>query len=286
MPDRDLSEALREYLRDWRDDLNLPWRAVLANTEPAFEDVREDLVLRETEFIYPARKGQALPGAAAGAHVFRALDRVEPANVHAVVIGQDPYPRVSRATGRAFEQGDLRAWTGAGNTVATSLKRLLQITAYQRTNDATFLAEGAGWQKVAAQLAAGTLTLEAPAALFNRWEDRGVIFLNAGLTISHYAQGGAPEQAYGHIPLWRPVIQRIFHHLVTRPQGRVVFLTWGAFARKVLKDSGVDKLPEWGTKADAATYAHPATPAFLQPPNPFAQANAVLSRIGGTQIDW
>ena len=42
------------------------------------------------------------------AHVFRAFDELEPDRVKAVVIGQDPYPHVTRATGRAFEDKAVR----------------------------------------------------------------------------------------------------------------------------------------------------------------------------------
>lgn len=286
MPNQNLEAALRGFMTDWQNDLTPAWRGVLAGVSPAFDDIREDLLLRDDERIYPGRKGQLLPNAPQGAEVFRALARVAPSAVRAVVIGQDPYPRIERATGRAFEQGDVSSWTAPGAGIATSLKRLLQITAFHRTGDATFLVDGAGWQKVSAQLSSGALTIETPAKLFNRWEDQGVIFLNAALTISRYVEGGGPEQAYGHIPMWRPIIHRILQFLVGRTPGQVVFLTWGAYARRVLKSSGVDKLPGWGTRADAATYAHPATAAFLLPPNPFAKANEVLERLGGERIEW
>jgi uracil-DNA glycosylase len=287
MADQNLRDALRVFLKDWRDDLSPAWRDVLADVSPAFDDVRADLLLRSTtaeERIYPGRKGQLLPGAPAGAEVFRALARLAPADVKAVVIGQDPYTRIAQATGRAFEQGDLTSWTAQGIPVAPSLKRLLQITAFQRTRDDSFLVAG-GWPKVAQLLKAGTLAIETPVALFDRWERQGVIFLNAGLTISRYVEGGGPEQKFGHIPLWRPIIQRILQALVNRPSGHVVFLTWGAFAQNVLESARVDHLPGWSRAAVAAAQ-HPVMPAFLRPPNPFVAANTALKRLGSPAIDW
>jgi uracil-DNA glycosylase len=287
MADQLLRDALRVFLKNWRDDLSPAWQQVMGDVSPAFDDVQDDLLLRSSsadEKIYPGRKSHPLPGAPAGAEVFRALARVAPADVKAVVIGQDPYTRIAQATGRAFEQGDLLSWTTPGVKLAPSLKRLLQVTAFQRTGAATYLAAG-GWPKVAERLSAGTLAIEPPRALFDHWEAQGVIFLNAGLTISRYVQGGGPEQKFGHIPLWRPIIHQILQALVNRPQGSVVFLTWGTFAKNVLKSAQVDRLPGWSRAAAAAT-DHPAVPGFLRSPTPFLAANDALVRLGGQPIDW
>jgi uracil-DNA glycosylase len=113
-----------------------------------------------------------------------------------------------------------------------------------------------------------------------------VIFLNAGLTISRYVPGGGPEQKFGHIPLWRPIIHRILQALVNRTNGRVAILTWGGFAQNVLKSSGAQRLPAWVGRAAAVSAAHPAVPAFLKPPNPFAAANDAIHQLGGQPIAW
>lgn len=285
MPNGSLREALRSFLQGWRDDLPAKWRQALAGAEPAFDQVRADLLLRDNEVVYPGRRGALVTGAPEGAHIFKSLDRLGPADVKAVVIGQDPYPRVGRATGRAFEQGDLSAWSGVGNLVTTSMKRLLQVASHQRTGDAGYLA-ASGWDQVQRDLVSGGLSFKRPRDQFDEWEDAGVLWLNAGLTLSHYEQGGAPEQKFGHIPLWQPIVRQIIKHLVQRPNGHVVFLTWGSFARDVLSGAGVTSEPGWGVTAGAAEYPHPATEGFLAPPNPLAKANAVLSRLGGKPINW
>ena len=285
MSDSPLRQALGLFLDNWRNDVVAGWRQALDGVEPAFDQVRDDLLLHEGEVIFPGRHGSALAGAPAGAHVFKSLDRLAPGDVKAVVIGQDPYPRVSRATGRAFEQGDLTGWTGAGNSVTTSMKRLLQVAAHQRTQDAVYLHAG-GWERVAADVASGVLNFKAPRAQFDAWEDAGVLWLNAGLTLSHYEQGGAPEQRFGHIPLWRPIVRRVIQYLVQRPNQPIVFLTWGAFAQDVLTASGVKNEPAWGKTAGEAKYPHPATNGFLAPPNPLAKANTVLAGLGGEPIVW
>lgn len=279
-----LRKAMRSFLENWRNDITPAWRGVLEGVEPAFDQVRDDLVLRDGETIFPGRRGSPLDDAPAGAHLFKALDRLHPDSVKAMVIGQDPYPRVSRATGRAFDQGDLSGWAGAGNVVTTSMKRLLQAVAHYRTADIGYV-EAGGWQKVQKDLEAGTLNFLAPSAQFAAWEDAGVLWLNAGLTLSHYEQGGAPEQKFGHIPLWRPIVNQIIRHLARRAGQPVVFLTWGGFARDVLTSSGVKNEPTWGVSASVANNDHPATEAFFDP-NPLADANRVLSELGGLPIPW
>jgi len=272
-------------LDNWRDDLPADWKTVIKDVEPAFEKVKEELVLRETEVIFPGRLGSPVLGAPEGAYLFKSLEWLKPEDVKAVVIGQDPYPRRSRATGRAFEQGDLTGWFGEGNAVTTSMKRLLQVASHQRTGDEVYLGNN-GWARVAADIQSGGLDFLPPRQQFDDWEKQGVLWLNAGLTLSRYEPGGAPEQTFGHLPLWRPVIRQILRYLAHRPDKQVVFLTWGGFAQKVLKDTGLATDPVWNVSAGAAECPHPATTGFLKFPNPLAQANTVRIALGGTAIRW
>src|SRR5688572_1430941 len=94
-----LRQAARALLAGWKEDLPARWQTLLADVEPAFEQVRADLLLRDDEVIYPGRRASPPSGAPGGAHIFKCLDRLAPEDVKAVVIGQDPYPRVGRATG-------------------------------------------------------------------------------------------------------------------------------------------------------------------------------------------
>src|SRR5688500_12945984 len=100
-----LRDALRLFLQDWRHDLSPEWREILSATDPDFDGVAPHLKFDPAEPIYPGRRGRPVPGAPAGAHTFRALDGLPPRDVRAVIVGQDPYPRIAQATGRSFEQG-------------------------------------------------------------------------------------------------------------------------------------------------------------------------------------
>ena len=290
-----LREALRGFLKGWRDDLAWSWRQVLRGVAPDFDAVRADLELGDDEIIFPGRKGRPVPGAPPGAHVFRALDGIRPGAVRVVVLGQDPYPKHQQATGRAFEQGDLKSWPRDPKRVADSLARVVQAIAAAGTGDGAYTRNDAAWRKVLDDLEAGTLRLAAPNRLFSRLERQGVLWLNTGLTLSRFQKGGTPEQLEGHLPLWRPIIRRILTHLATRSSGQVVFLLWGSPARWVFQEAGVQQAAEaagtWQQRVAVAAHAHPAAvisgqPSFFRPPNPIVRANELLVRMGGRPIDW
>jgi uracil-DNA glycosylase len=290
-----LREALRGFLKGWRNDLAWSWRQVLRGVEPDFEAVRADLELADDQFIFPGRRGRPIPGAPGGAHVFRALDGVRPSAVRAVILGQDPYPNYQFATGRAFEQGDLESWPQDPKRIADSLARIVQTIAAAGTGKATYAKNDAAWRRVFDDLQSGALRLAPPNQLFDVLDGQGTLWLNTGLTISRFQKGGAPEQLEGHIPLWRPIIRTILTHLATRGSGRVVFLLWGSPAQRVFREAGVQQAAEaagtWHTRAAMATHAHPAAvvsgkPSFFRPPNPLVQANDSLVRMGGKPINW
>ncbi len=282
-----LRNAIRTFLKDWRDDVPSQWRSVLQGVEPAFDNVQEGLLLREDEkeVIYPGRRASPLPNAPQGAHIFKSLERLDPDDVVAVVIGQDPYTHIDQATGRAFEQGDLTQWAGGSSKVTTSMRRILQAASHQRKGMVEYLVAG-GWARVQSDLASGALDFKKPREQFDLWEDAGVLWLNAALTISRYVPGGGPEQKFGHLPLWEPVIRQIILHLARRNGKRVVFLTWGVFAQRLLKSTGVHSEPAWKVTATNADRPHPATVGFLKLPNPFSAANTALTGLGGAPIVW
>ena len=113
-----LRDTMRSKLQGWPEDLSPSWRTFFAGADPDFDAIAAALTFDPAEPVIPSRKGVPLPGAPAGAHIFRAFDGVTPKAARVVIVGQDPYPRVSRATGRAFEDGALTSWTAS---VAVSL---------------------------------------------------------------------------------------------------------------------------------------------------------------------
>src|SRR6185295_2463842 len=132
-----LRSALQTLLTGWRKDLSPAWSDFLAGVEPDVAAVPDSLILTPPEIIYPGRHLQPPAGARADACMFRALSNVSPAKVRVVVIGQDPYTKVSQATGRSFEQGDLHDWLGKP-AVTPSLRRIVQSLATLRSSNAKY----------------------------------------------------------------------------------------------------------------------------------------------------
>lgn len=293
-----LRQALEEMLDGWKSDLSPAWRAALEGVEPDFGAVDPILQHESWEPIFPTRKGKKIPGAPSRAHIFRALDGTGPADVRAVVIGQDPYPNVSWATGRAFEQGDLEDWLPNPALVSDSLERIIPAVAEARTGnfDYTDLTNASrAWARVVADLASGALTLQSPPRLFDHWQQQGVLFLNAGLTLSRFERGGSAHQLKGHIPLWRPVVQAILRVIAARPSGHVVFLLWGSVARTFFQESGIEQAARdagtWQTRVRTVQQAHPAAsnddgPLFFREPNTFLDANRALREMGAGEVEW
>ena len=284
-----LRSAMRAFLEDWEQDVAPAWRDLLTGVRPAFEDIDSDLEVADDP-IFPGRKGREPEGAPDGSHVFRALDGIDPADVRAVVLGQDPYPRISRATGRAFEQGDLPSWTEG--RVAASLRRILQLIVHLRTGNEGYR-QSDGWRRLSTDLRRGEVELEDPRAMFDGWQGRGVLFLNTGLTLTRYEPGGHPHQLTGHIPLWAPVVGAICRRLAERPDIPVVFLSWGSKARQFLASTGIlesrnrpVRVSEDLESTDVVDRDHPATARFLRTPNLFTETNEKLVGLGSDPIEW
>lgn len=281
-----LRDALIDYSLDWRNDLSPKWRTILSGVTPNALGVLDTLTFATTEPIYPTRRSIVLAGARADAHVFRAFDDLEPSKVRCVLIGQDPYPALSRATGRSFEQGDLNTWVGKGSSVASSLRVLLRMLVATRTgNPAVLKMTWANFVKFTA-----TIQLESPRDLFDHLQAQGVLCLNAGLTITRYKSGGAPEQTKGHLPFWKPVVGQVLRSIATRNDGHVVFLCLGQFAQKLLVSERVKAdattAGTWGTRASDLALPHPVAPGFISGVNPFVAVNGKLASMGAPAIDW
>lgn len=283
-----LRAALTDFLTDWRQDLAPAWHVALQNVDPALAAVRSDLQFDPAVPIFPSRRNVPLSGARADAHVLRAFDGTKPSDIRCVLLGQDPYPRISRATGRSFEQGDLAAWNDGA--VATSLKRLVQMIANARTGTNRFTKPN-GWNAVLGAIADGELDFQSPRDLFDRLQEQeGLLFLNASLTITRYAPGGASEQLFGHIPLWAPVVGAVLNGLARRQTGQVVYLLLGTPAHALADRAGIRQAAEqagtWQRRVDEVRLSHPASNGFLGDRNPFLEVNARLASMGATHIRW
>ncbi|MBN8993942.1 MAG: uracil-DNA glycosylase [Rhizobiales bacterium] len=275
---------MRDILAGWRDDLDAPWRRVVAGTELGFDAMDPALVLEPWEPVFPARRGRRYPGAPAGAHVFRAFDDIVPDDVRVVVLGQDPYPCGAFSTGRAFEAGNVAEWRELEKMFSVSVRTFMLQIAAARSGDATWTRSVADWPRLRDAIEAGTFDLEPANAIADRWVRQGVLLLNSALTLSRFKVEGDPHQVGGHLPLWRPFTTRILRHLAasSRP---IAFIAYGRQAADALADAGIAE----GTSGGIAAILreHPARGnQILALENPFVLANRHLAALGAKPVAW
>ncbi|NBS20164.1 MAG: uracil-DNA glycosylase, partial [Flavobacteriia bacterium] len=108
------------------------------------------------------------------------------------------------------------------------------------------------------------------------WAQQGVLLLNAILTVEAHRAGS--HQGKG----WEKFTDRVIEILSERYEG-IVFLLWGGFAKQKLKL--IDE-----KKHCVLTSGHPsplsANRGYWFGNGHFSMANAYLSSIGKTPIDW
>jgi uracil-DNA glycosylase len=282
-----LRDALQRFLQDWRDDVPPTWQPALADVEPDFGAIGTGLALEPNDVLLPFRKGHSSPLAPADSHVFRALD-LPPDAVRVVLIGQDPYPRLKRATGRSFEQGDFVNWKKAN--VAESLRRILQALAHHRRPDWPHVTNDGGWQAVADGIESGVLDIERPRVLFDRWQAAGVLCLNLGLTLSRFDK---PVQQ-AHMAMWKPIVRGILLHLARRPGRDLVVILWGGDAQRAFDAMGIDAAFAQGGQPDRLVTVRRNHPAFedegevpfLRLPDPFTEVDQRLAALQAVPINW
>lgn len=275
---------MRECLSGWRDDLDASWGDFLRDVDLGYGAIDDDLSLDPWEPIFPVRRGRVLPGMPAGAHIFRAFDGIAPGNVRCVILGQDPYPSPCFSTGRAFEAGNVAAWSELDKMFSKSVRAFIQLVCAARTGDDRYAASFDNWPSTLAEIEAGTIDLEAPAELADRWVRQGVLLLNSSLTLTRFQVNVDPHQLRGHIPLWRPFIAAVIRGLMER-RVPLVFVGFGEAAERTLEAAGVHEGPSG--KVMCILRRHPAeADAVLRLANPFRLCNEHLEAMGASPIAW
>lgn len=278
-----LVDALRETLEGWIDDLPEVWRTALGEVELGFADSDPNLEMEIWEPIFPPRRGRTFPGAPAGAHMMRAFDGIEPDHVRCVVLGQDPYPEPGFSTGRAFEAGNVAEWRELDKMFSRSVRTYMQQICAARTGRSELASSFAAWPALLAEVEAGSVALEPPGVIADRWESEGVLLLNSSLTLSRFDKAIDRHQSHGHLPVWRPLMQAILKHFAATARP-IVYLGFGDVAAENLRLAGVDA----PTAPQAAIVRpHPAAAdELLSLENPFIACNRHLAEAGVAPIAW
>ena len=273
-----LRSELEQRLGNWRDHLCPSWIDVLGTAEPAFSQVDSGELFDQAHPVFPNLEGNCR-------HVFSAFDRLTPTEVKVVLIGEDPYPDIDKATGRSFEQGDLYYWVplrGDNHRVscAMSLQSIVQQLATFCTGCPAYFESNGGWERLRRdirQCARLNNLIPTPQALFDQWQNEGVLMLNTALTFTKKSQ-----QRY-HAKLWRPFVRAVISHLACC-QTTTVFLCFGNKAWQVL---GKQVQTTLKNRDLVVCRGHPSRKhLFLHGCNVFEDANAKLIAAGRGEVNW
>lgn len=284
-----LKDAMQDILAGWRQDLPPAWQPV-ATADLDFDAIDPELTLEAWEPVFPARRGRTFPGAPKGAHILHAFDRITPAEVRCVILGQDPYPCAAFSTGRAFEAGNVASWRELEKMFSVSVRTFMQLIVAARTGNPSYAASTKEWVRLRDEIEAGELALEPAAEIADRWIRQGVLLINSSLTISRFAIEGDPHQLRGHLPLWRPFIVSVLRSLAKRGTP-VIFVGFGDQAAGALRLAGISG-PSDGAVAGTDRIGlilreHPAMgDRVLAKKNPFTVCNRLLSERRVGPVSW
>jgi uracil-DNA glycosylase len=175
--------------------------------------------------------------------LFAAYRLCAPAETRVLILGQDPYHGAGQAHGLSFSVRD-------GVRIPPSLRNVFKE-----------LAEDVG--------------LEVPqVGNLTGWARQGVLLLNAVLTVR--AGAAASHGGKG----WEAFTDATIQALNARDE-RVVFLLWGAYARKK-----VELITNPAHVVLEAGHPSPMNPKGFRGARPFSAANKALADGGRPQIDW
>ena len=176
--------------------------------------------------------------------VFAALHLTSFADTKVLILGQDPYHGPGQAHGLCFS-------VRRGTATPPSLRNIF-----------TELRDDLG--------------IEPPAhGNLEHWATQGVLLLNATLTVRAHSAGSHQNKG------WETFTDAVIRAVNDKPK-RVVFILWGAYARK--KQALIDT-----SRHVVLQSAHPSP---LSAHNgffgskPFSRANAALVEAGLTPVDW
>jgi len=166
-----------------------------------------------------------------------------------VLLGMDPYPQKSVATGRAFEVLE-ESWSS--KKVNTSLKNMLKLI-YK-----SYLGEIPTVAKLRQEIEKGSFIILPPNRLFTHWEDQGVLLLNTALTVKLGKAGS-------HIKIWKEFTRELLEYLGEKNPELIYFL-WGGKAKEFEKY----------IVGEIIKHNHPAICGNLKNPNDFLNGESFI----------
>lgn len=142
-------------------------------------------------------------------------------SIKAAILGQDPYPEKGKATGRAFEVGDLYSWNDKFRQI--SLKNIIRLI-HKSYNNIEDYKDIKKFSEIQEEIKEGKFKILPPNELFKSWEKQGVLLLNTYLTVEHGITGS-------HIHIWEWFSIKLLNYISTENKNINYFL-WGKSAEE------------------------------------------------------
>lgn len=303
-----LEDRLREELEDWFGRLPAAWRPHFEDVMPDFDAVDDSAELEDHEQIRPQETNAGGP---AGAHLFKAFYDLAPSEVRVVIFGNDPYTRLSQATGRSFEQGDLTDWAYdimLERRISPSLKSLVCAAAatdpksagYGLTDRRKMIdAESTEGRRqpvwfchieLARAFNDGAISLPAPTDIFAYWAGQGVLWLNRTLTYTKWLdEDDQDTHRSSHQRLWAPFTEQAITTIVEEAKRRpIVFVMWGSSADDLAEQvDAIRKSRNISRRNVRMVFTgHPQwAEGFFKVGNPLTQINYAVG-ASGPRVKW
>lgn len=145
--------------------------------------------------------------------IFRALDMPPFVKTKVIILGQDPYPETTNACGLSF--------SAPSGKIPSSLDHIFRVLYEDIVLDGKKKCDDNVWKN----------DVKPSNGCLESWTQKGVLLLNAALTLSK----GAVE----HTRLWRPFTTRVLRILNEQKDNSVVFLLWGDDAIDIGVEAGL-----------------------------------------------
>ncbi|HHZ03314.1 MAG TPA: uracil-DNA glycosylase [Tissierellia bacterium] len=142
-------------------------------------------------------------------------------DIKVVILGQDPYPEKGRATGRAFEVGDLYSWNQKFRQV--SLKNIVRLI-YKNYNGIREYSQIKKFSEIQREIKKGDFTILPPDKIFKSWEKQGVLLLNTYLSVE-------PGNTGSHIHIWKDFSERLLE-FISEENRDISWFLWGKMAEE------------------------------------------------------
>lgn len=137
-------------------------------------------------------------------------------DIKVVILGQDPYPEKGRATGRAFEVGDLHSWNDKFRQV--SLKNIIRLL-HKNYNEIDEYDKILKFSEIQNEIKQGIFNIAPPDKIFKSWERQGVLLLNTYLSVEHGITGS-------HISIWEPFSIKLLKY-ISEENSNISWFLWG-----------------------------------------------------------